>query len=281
MPGAPKRRFEALVLVEVAIASALWAQPSAPDSAIPASAVVIERAILPANLHLDRELVLWMISPEKHDRGPLTKTNPYTCPEWTLGSYYSGPTRISLLDNHARRIINTVQLRSSIADNVDEFYIPYRIQQGWYYTVSGVRKGMEGKPRFLELRDLKGDGIAAETAFYEAEACMGLPTTLIGYSPTQDKVIQYRTRLRVREFEFKPEAKGGWRRQLRSSTTETLVWVDYLFATKPIQSGYWKYDIDYSGRGGSLESYSVRYDPAHERFIGTLTITTYPDPPAR
>jgi hypothetical protein len=42
-----------------------------------------------------------------NDRGPLSDLNSYTCPEYTLGSYYSGPTRISLVETSTRRIVNT------------------------------------------------------------------------------------------------------------------------------------------------------------------------------
>ena len=113
-----------------------------------------------------------MISPTKNDRGPLSEKNPYTCPEYTLGSYFHGPTRLSLLDNHTKQLINTIQLTSP--EGADEFDIPYRIRNGYYYAVPGVAKDSEGKPSLLALRDLNGDGVAAESAFFQAEACMGL-----------------------------------------------------------------------------------------------------------
>ncbi len=271
-----KRCLPALITITAGLAAVdafpvlLSAQSLASGASIPADAVVIERATIPARVHRERELVLWMISAEKHDRGPVSKATRYTCPERTLGSYFSGPTRISLLDTRTKRVINTLRLMSVVA-NVDEFYIPYRILNGLYYDVPGVSKEAEGKPRLLALRDLNGDGIAAETAFFEAEACMGLPTTLIGYSPAQDKVIQYRADLQVTEYEFRMEGKIGGGKRLSGPRTETQLWIDYLFSKKPVQPGHWKYEIDYRGRGGCLDSYDVRYDPARERFVGTLT----------
>jgi hypothetical protein len=181
-------------------------------------------------------------------------------------------------------VINTIKLMSSISDDVDEFSIPYRILSGLYYLVPGVPKGSEGKPALLKLRDLNGDGIAAETAFFEAEACMGLPTTLIGYSVAQDRVIQYQAEIEVTEFEQKIHGdRLGQRRRSGKPTVETQVWIDYLFSEKAVQPGHWKYRIDYSGRGGCDDSYDLRYNQAREIFVGTLTewcLSPDQDPPA-
>jgi hypothetical protein len=235
----------------LAVTLAVMAQP--PD------AFVIERAPIPSSIHSNREMVLWMLSPQKHDRGPLSDLNPYTCPEYTLGSYFSGPTRISLIDTSTKRIVNTVNLSHSW-DKEDSFDLPYRILADFYYTVPGRRKGTEGKPSLLSLRDLNGDGLRLETAFFEAIACMGLPTTLIGYSVKQDRVIQYEV-------------------QLGPKKTETTNWFDYLFAEKPKSPGRWSYVIDYSGRGGCEDSYQVRYDPGREKFFATLSQSRCPPDP--
>lgn len=257
-------------------AAPVFAQSVPASSDIPNDAVIIERAGLPVTLHDDRELVLWMISPKKYDRGPLLN-NPYTCPEWTLGSYYRGPARLSLLDKKTGRVINTIKLTSSPGD-ADEFNLPYRILSGFYYAVPGVPKDTEGEPRLLALRDLNGDGIPAEAAFFEAEACEGLATTLIGYSPTQDKVIQYGVELVMTSYGGKQNGGKIERgERLAEPQKEILVWIDYLFSEMPIQPGHWKYDVDYTGRGGSFDSYDVHYDAARERFVGTLTRLDTPE----
>ena len=125
----------------------------------------------------------------------------------------------------------------------------------------GVRRGREGRPAIMSLRDYNGDGRALEFALYDAWACMGLETTLVGYSERRDRVIQYPIHLTI---------SGG---DLKSSVSP---WADYLFSRRPVRPGRWKYRIDYRGRGGSLDVYDVRYDTRNERFEGTLTFVGRP-----
>ncbi|MBL0158227.1 MAG: hypothetical protein IPP47_14150 [Bryobacterales bacterium] len=208
-----------------------------------------------------------MLSPQKHDRGELSEENSYSCPEWTLGSFYRGPTRLSLVDTKAKRVINTIELRSTLTE-ADSFDLPYRILADFYYQVPGREKGQEGKPALLALRDLNGDGLPLETAFFEAEACMGLATTLAGYSPRRDRVMQYEVQLRVRQKKVVP---GRGVVDAGEAATRTGYWIDYLFAKHPKRPGRWSFQIEYRGRGGTLDSYVVHYDPARERFFGTLS----------
>jgi hypothetical protein len=220
---------------------------------LPSGAVVIETRPLKSAAHPNRALLLWMINPR---RNPREAGEIYTCPEETRGSYYSGPTRVSLVDTQARRVINTLKIAGQTEGGDDAFDIPYLIHKGPYYHVPAVGKGGEGKPVVMFLKDYNGDGRAEEFALFDALACMGLATTLIGYSGAQDKVIQYPT-----EIEFVNGAKR---------TTQTLYWVDYLFSRKPLRPGFWKYEIDYRGRAGTLDRYEVRYNARRERFEGRL-----------
>jgi hypothetical protein len=201
----------------------------------------------------NRSLILWMVRPTKHPRD--TPSEPYTCPEYTRGNYYSGATRISLVDPQTHRVINTLKISQEPDEKVDEFDLPYNIRPDHYYHVEGVPKETEGKPIIMWLRDYNGDGKAWEFALFDAQACMGLATTLIGYSQRQDKVIQYQTHLVVSDSK-------------RRRTTTSQYWTDYLFSEKPTSSGYWKYEIDYRGRGGSLDKYEIHYDKQAERFEG-------------
>jgi hypothetical protein len=246
------------------IGAPLGAQ-SVEDVPLPQGAVVIERADVPRSVRPDRGLLLWMVSPEKHDRGELA-SNPYTCPEWTLGSYFSGPTRISLVDTAAKKVINTISLKHGWGGE-DSFDVPYRILADFYYTVPGTAKGSEGKPALLALRDINGDGLPLETAFFEAEACMGLQTSTVGYSSKQDRVIQYKVELSCRA---KKMVEGRGIVAAGRASTNTTSWADYLFAEKPSKPGRWSYEIDYTGRGGTLDTYNVHYDPSREMFVGTI-----------
>ncbi len=195
-----------------------------------------------------------MLRPKKYPRG---SDEIYTCPEETRGSFYRGPARVSLVDTATGRVVNTVKVLQEYSHGEDEFDLPYRIKAGGYYHVERTPEGREGRPTIMWLRDLNGDGRALEFALFDALACMGLETTLIGYSERQDRVIQYPVSL---ETEYAGQ-----------KTRESLNWVDYLFSREPAGAGRWKFEIDYRGRGGTLDSYDVHYDGRAERFEGTVT----------
>ncbi len=222
---------------------------------LPAGARVLEERALEVKGGKRRSLVLWMLRPKRNPRD--LPGEPYACPEETRGSFYSGPTRVSLVDTSAGRVVNTLKV---VEEGEDEFDIPYRIHGGGYYHVEGAAAGREGRPTILHLRDFNGDGRAQEFALFDALACMGLQTALFGYSEKQDRVIQYTVNLETTDV-------GG------KQVVEVRKWVDYLFAKEPTAPGRWKYEIDYRGRGGLLDRYEVRYNPAAERFEGTATFT--------
>lgn len=226
---------------------------------LPPGAVVVEtRAVVARDTRGGRTLILWMLGPTRHPRA--WPGESYTCPEATRGSHYTGPTRVSLADARTGRVLNTVEVRDA-HEGADSFDIPFRIRAGGYYHVPGRPAGREGRPAVMWLKDYNGDGRAHEFALYDAWACMGLETTLIGYSERRDRVIQYPIRLTI---------TGG---QQASSESP---WADYLFARRPVGPGRWKYQIDYRGRGGSLDAYDVKYDRDGERFEGSLAIRNEP-----
>jgi hypothetical protein len=232
----------------------LPAQAPAQRYELPPGARIIETRPLPSRLQPGRALILWMINPRKHPRD--TPDEPYTCPEETRGHYYSGPLRVSLVDTRTRRVINTLKITQDYNEGEDSFDIPYRIHAG-YYRVTGAGRGREGVPVIMRLRDYNADGRAQEFALFDALACMGLPTTLIGYSESKDRVIQYPVNVEVFE---------GAKRSRR-----TTYWPDYLFSRRPDGPGYWKYEIDYRGRAGSLDKWEIRYNRQREAFEGGVT----------
>ena len=230
------------------------AQTEANQYNLPAGAKLIETQIITSTPHANRALILWMINPK---RNPRNATEPYTCPDETRGSYYSGPTRVSLVDTDTKKIINTLSVKE---EDEDSFDIPYLIHESGYYSKRANPKAKESKPFLITLNDYNGDGKAAEFALFDAVACMGLQTALFGYSESKDQVIQYETHLKVSDG--------------KKTSTQVLRWVDYLFGQKAVKPGFWQYEIDYRGRGGTLDKYEIRYNPKQERFEGTLTSKT-------
>jgi len=140
----------------IAIVSVLGAVALLPAQAqeydLPSGAVAIETQPVGP----DRSLVLWMVNPTKHPRE--TPGESYTCPEHTRGSYYSGPTRVSLVDTKSGKVINTVKILSDDDGAADEFDIPYEIVPDYYYHVNGAAKGKEGKPTVMWLEDSSVEG---------------------------------------------------------------------------------------------------------------------------
>jgi hypothetical protein len=247
-----KLAFISICLFIVAMSS-VYANES--KYGLPSDAVIIEEQSLQPQGYGDRTMILWMMKPERHPN-EYSPDDSYTCPDKTRGSYYSGPTRVSLINAKTKSLINTIEVKQEYYSGQDSFDLPYAIRAGYYYKVEGnPKKGDEVKTNLIWLRDYNGDGKALEFALFDAVACMGLPTTLIGYSGQQDKVIQYEIFLQV---------KGD-----NEQTTEVSHWCDYLFSKKPKAQGYWKYEIDYKGRGGSVDKYEIRYNARKERFEGT------------
>ncbi|MCW5198483.1 hypothetical protein VU07_00265 [Desulfobulbus sp. F4] len=221
---------------------------------LPTDALIVEERPLQSEGHSDRALVLWMVKPEKHplEYGP---DDPYACPDTTRGSYYSGPTRVSLIDIKTKNIVNTVAIKQEYNGGMDSFDLPYAIRQGHYYKVEGKpNEGEEVNPNLIWLKDYNGDGKILEFALFDALSCMGLPSTLIGYSDKQDKVMQYEIHLKTNNDKEKINISR---------------WCDYLYEQKPQKSGYWQYEIDYRGRGGSLNKYEIKYNANKEWFEGS------------
>ncbi|MFL6257784.1 MAG: hypothetical protein ACJ74T_22485 [Pyrinomonadaceae bacterium] len=251
------------VIVLFVLATLAQAQARRAPYGLPAGARVIEERPLELQDGKARALVLWMVRPKKvpFEGGD---DDIYTCPDETRGSYYSGPARVSLVDTAARRVVNTVRVTQEDEGGADEFDLPYSIRRGSrYYHVEGVPEGKAGRPEIMYLRDYNGDGEALEFALYDAEACMGLATTLFGYSLKQDRVIQYPLRIE--------ESDGDSKKSVRMR-----YWMDYLFSKEPVEPGHWKYEIDYRGRGGTLDKHEIRYNPKLERFEGTVTYVPEP-----
>lgn len=198
-----------------------------------------------------------MLNPKKSE--PIPDDEPYSCPDETTGNYYSGPTRVSLFETGTGRVINTIEIHDPDSQEHDEFTIPYEIRPGYYYRVDSTDSSKASKPTILDFRDFNGDGDTLEFALYFAPACMGLQTTLIGYSRKSDSVIQYPIKIEYRQ--------GGKQWEVNSA------WLEYLFVKKPVSPKHWKYAIDYRGRAGALETFDIKYDRKTEQFTGSCIVS--------
>jgi hypothetical protein len=221
----------------------------------PEGALIVEQRNLPKVSN--RALVLWMLKPHRSE--PIPEDDPYTCPDETRGSAYTGPTRVSLVNVATGGIINTIEIRDPHFPEKDSFDIPYEMRPGYYYLVKPAHGGKAGKPTILNYRDYNGDGEAAGFVLYDAPFCMGLQTALVGYSRRQDRVLQYPLDVKF------TRGKESWR--------EESLWLEYIFSKKPVAPGHYRFEVDYRGRGGSLLLYDVIYDKASERFHGTCVVT--------
>ncbi len=224
-------------------------------SDLPKDATIVERRPLSIVGYPTRELVMWMINPQRtpsfYSRG---KSDPYTCPEFTRGSYLSGPLRVSLVDTQTTSILNTVNISDWQGhDSVD---IPYAILKNRFYRTEKESEKVESKPIIMWLHDHLGTGQPLQFGLFDALACMGLRTAVIGYNPKSDRVQQYEAIFRLSE--------DGKER------TVTTTWIDYLLDFKPVARSHWKYQIDYTGRCGSLDRYDFRFVPSADRFEGTV-----------
>jgi len=248
----------ALVLIFALTPAAAHGQAAGKVRGLPRDAFVVETLPLEVGGGRQRALVLWMVRPSRHpfEGGD---DDGYTCPDETRGSHYHGPTRVSLLDASAGRVINTVRVMPDDEGAEDVFDLPYRLRAGNHYHVEGGDERKEGRAVLLHPRDYNGDGEALEFALYDAVACMPLMTALYGYSRRQDRVIQYGLHLEVSD--------GG------KVSRQVWRWADYLFARAPVRPGHWNYEVDYRGRGGSLDRFEIRYNPNLERFEGKVTRT--------
>src|SRR5579883_1496148 len=136
---------------------------SAQWDGLPLQALVLEEAPIPASAHSDRALILWIVRPsDVPPTGyPASGTREeaeeaYTCPDQSRGQFYRAPTRVSLVDTRAKRVINTVPVK--YATDEDTFDIPYRLRPGYSYRVPGPLSYGAGKPKVFDFHDWNSDG---------------------------------------------------------------------------------------------------------------------------
>src|ERR1700754_2243212 len=104
------KKIYLLFIIAAATGQLVSARTPAATYDLPPGALVVETRPLELGENKHRAFVLWMLKPTKN---PREDSEMYTCPEETRGSYYSGPTRVSLVDTASRRVINTIKVNEA------------------------------------------------------------------------------------------------------------------------------------------------------------------------
>jgi hypothetical protein len=243
------------------LAASLPAQnqrPANPQKLLPSGAKIIETANLSAVAGKPRELVLWMQDPKTAVRVP----NAGYCGDAVYGDSWIGPTRLSLVDPVNQKLLNTIHIVGPAfsEDPADSFRLPFLVGNYYYYYVRQTNSQREGKPTILKLRDLTGDGIAAEFVLFMYGACGIAETTVFGYDKQSDRAVQYLIEV---------DDRNG------QPTIEK--WVSQIFATEPITPGRWDFTWDPGHGADSTIHDQVSFDKKRQVFVDKQTITPHPD----
>jgi len=181
------------------------------------------------------------------------------CGDSVYGDHWLGPTSLSLVNLAGPMLLNTVEITGPafMSDPAESFRLPFFVAN-YYYTVPKIGSNREGVPRILNLRDLTGDGIAAEFVLFMYGACGIVPTGVFGYSQQADRAVWYAI-----------EVSDG------KQKAAVQFWVDQVFARKPVRPGYWDFKWD-PGHGADVTIRDqVSFDAARQLFVIKQTTTPY------
>jgi hypothetical protein len=220
------------------------------QSLLAPDAVLIETADLSAAAGRPRELVLWMQSPEKILRDVDHPGESY-CGDSVYGDHWYGPTRLSLVDPAKGKVLNTIEVPDFFEHPGDgqSFPIPFFVPND-FYDVPNPNSRKEGRPKILNLRDLTGEGYPGQFVLFEYEFC-GIPlTSVLGYSRTSDKAVQYQVEV------------------LRSNAAPSReTWVAAIFGRPTVSRGHWDFTWE-PGHGANRKIHEqVSFDPVSQLFV--------------
>lgn len=225
---------------------------------LPAGAAVIESVRLNVRSGRPRALVLWMSSRKRLVR---PREDGY-CGDNVYGDYWSGPTRLSLVDSRRKTLINTVEVRSGPdgpEESMGQFRIPYLVPAIYYHVARPNRK-KEGVPRILFLRDLTGEGDRGQFVLFDYLACGIVSTGVFGYSSKADRATQ-----------FQVETITNRHRP------ELTMWVPVVFERKPVRPGRWRFTWE-AGHGDMFRNHeAVTFDRERQLFVRRLKREAYSD----
>jgi hypothetical protein len=214
---------------------------------LPPGAKIIETADISRTVGKPRTLVLWMMRPVRRNTG-----EEY-CGTAVHGVYdWEGPARLSLIDSGSAKLISTIKIQSGYLGRVpghpdDFFLLPSVSKDGSYYAIPHPGKDGTGIPLILNLRDYTGNGVAAEFPVFEYEACGIVDTSLLGYQPKTDTVVQYR-------FD-----SGGF-------------WVLQVFARASMRPGYWKFTWRPAHGSDDIVDVDLSFDKQRQIFVDKTTV---------
>ena len=168
--------------------------------------------------------------------------------------FFQGPTRLSLVDPTARRIlINTIRDTWSAVGRRRGRYTPVPHFVGHeYYSLPHQNFQGKGVPEICIAR-FTGEGVASQFALFKYQACGIAAGTVLGYSPRSDRVVQY-------PIEVHDE---------NGSSNER--WVMQVFSTKPVGPGRWAFR--WRAGHGSEDVYDedVSFDVRRQAFVERQT----------
>jgi hypothetical protein len=222
---------------------------------LPSNSIITDVCPLPLENSLNRALVLYVKDAVKY---AYKYSELYSCPDEADGTLgYRGTVGVALVDTRKGVLINSIEtVRSDghygLPIEVPVIYYDLPYDSSRVIIKDGVR--MLENP-VLYLKDYNGDGRALEFALSSRACCndLCLFTSLVGYSRTSDRVIQYPV---VTTY---TDTKG-------KVTVSTNYWCGTLFSKEPVAPGRWEYK-EYAQ--GDYVSCRARYDAQNEQFYLT------------
>lgn len=257
--------YRLLFLVLLLAGPAARADDQALAGILPAEAQIIETRDITPIAKKSRVLVLWMVNAQEHDcakdedNAVVDQACASAVPNWLYEDFWEGPTRLSLVDANGRRIVNTIDMGSE--------RVPAYVQS-LPYSIPNPDENGEGKPEILNLRDLTGEGAAAQFFFIEETDWPAMGAKIFGYQATTDQVVQYRIK-----FTRNGLATVGF--EVRGFSALAYLMLNY----KPVKPGYWNFRWSY-GRGNETSYHEVvRFDRKRQIFVDKHSEKTFSEPP--
>lgn len=206
--------------------------PSLPTYLPPGGRIIEQEAI-----DARRALVLWMQKP----RYANIPREYHAASEFLYNPWWIGPAYLSLLDITTNRIVQSIDLPKDLP-----------IPAAGYYSYPGSKQ----RRPVLEMRDLTGEGVKGQFSLLEYLNSSTNVTRAYGYSPTQDRLVQYKI-------------LDGGKPQLS---------IPVIFQQPQASPGLWKFI--HSGDHGDDAIYDehVTFDRTRQLFVREVKITKQKNP---